>query len=507
MYWLVRLHPDSNRRKKTINNRFFSKPPFIKLAANLAFRAAWLANRAYTLGTRTGNFPRSWQGHFDSVSSYFKRGAAAAAATVGGYFASKMVKRRAPPAGGPRKRQRRGGRRVRVRTGRKIPVSGGMKRKRVRSKRGRGPKMGVVEVNPHGGEHIETKAKSGRKMKRSKLTYKMALVASEKNIDRYQAITYPKANMGFYLMDRQTNTNQATGAVLENMPLYLFELGTFGQNVAATAGAAGWRLQITTSPTGTAPMTRHYSFTTLTSQTVNANTLNPGGYYLEDSNTNYKHRRALFEWSDIRIEFIAPSAVPTKLYLEIVQFKEDGLLPDVDSNTIGMPSAATSPTPQQKIMDYFYDNLTSKLVNGPLWVNNPGLNLKKYMKVLYRKSISCDAQQFDRSTITALSGQERVIKIFKYFNRVMQFDRTAGNALPTLTASTAAAPLEIPLSVQQVIGGQLTATELGNRRIFLMLRAENSYTSPNSESLRPGICPSFDILIRNKMVTSEDTRS
>lgn len=363
---------------------------------------------------------------------------------------------------------------------------------------------GVLETNPHGGEHIEAKFKSGRKMRRSRLTQKMALVTSEKNIDRYQAITYPRANFGYYRMDR-TNVTNPNGTVLENMPLFMFELGTFGQNVPAANGAAGWRLQCTTALGP--PASRTYSFTPVTSQTINGNTLTPGGYVLEDSNTNYKHRRALFEWSDIRIEFVAPASVPTKLYIEIVQFKEDGLLPDVGETATGAPSNATVPTPQEKNKAYFYDNLVNKLCNGPLWVNNPAVNLSKMMRVLYRRVVHCDAQQFDRSTVSTMSGQERVIKIFKYFNRVMQFDRTAGNALPTLTAANTEFPNELPLSVQQVIGAQLTATELGPRRIFLIVRAENSYTSSDQgQAIRPGICPSFDILIRNKLVTSEDTR-
>lgn len=431
-------------------------------------------------------------------------------AAGGAYAASQMLggKRKRSMPGAARLRParivgRKRGRPIKRRIHRRVvrnPIMAArLKRRRVR------PFGGVREVNVHGGEHVEAKFKSGRKMKRSKLCYKMALVTSEKNIDRYQALTYPRANQAFYYMDRIHVTNP-NGSVLENMPLYLFELGTFGQNVAAANQAAGWRLQCITTPTGQVPASRSYSFTTVSSQTINGNVLSPGGYVLEDSNTNYKHRRALFEWSDIRIEFVSPSAVPTKLYIEIVQFKENALLPDVNETASGPPSTATVPTPQEKLKSYFYDSLVSKLCNGPLWVNNPAVNLKDMMKVLYRKSVHTDAQQFDRSTITSASGQERVIKIFKYFNRIMQFDRTSGNALPTLTANTSTFPDELPLSVQQTIGAQLTATELGPKRIFLMIRAENSYTGDNSVGSRPGICPSFDILIRNKMVTSEDTR-
>lgn len=167
-----------------------------------------MANRAYTTRNRTWSFPRNWQGHFDSVSDYIKRGATAAAAAVGGYFGTKMPKRKAPPIGRPMKRRRRNTRAPPpVRTGRKIPVVGMKPRRGKRGRSRRSATSKVAEVNPHGGDHIEYKLNSGRKMKRSRLSYKMSLVTSEKNIDRYQALTYPKSNMGFYLMDRQTNTN------------------------------------------------------------------------------------------------------------------------------------------------------------------------------------------------------------------------------------------------------------------------------------------------------------
>lgn len=386
----------------------------------------------------------------------------------------------------------RGGNRTKIRKVRKSAVIGDK------------PK----EINIHGGEHVEQRQVVGRRMPRLTLTNKMAQCSAEVNIDRLQGITYPRSDIGFFKLDRhmyQTSAPKDT----ENLPLYLFELGQFNQNIAAANQRAIWRLKVINTP-GNAPTSRYYSFNFPGSQSVGG-TVGNGTYFLEDSNTNYKHRKALFEWSDIRMELICPSAVPTTFHIDIVQFLSDQLLPDYDQGVVQPPTdTGVSPGTTFKERQYFYDNLVNKLVNGPLWVNNTALNMRKYMRVLYHKTIKADAQSFNRTTgsLSTLSGQERVFKLFKWFNRIMHYDRTSGQSLPPIVPNANAdTQNELPLSVQQIIGAQLSATELGKRRIFLMIRAENSYASDVlADATKPGICPSFDILIRNKLVTSEDTR-
>lgn len=206
-------------------------------------------------------------------------------------------------------------------------------------------------------------------------------------------------------------------------------------------------------------------------------------------------QNAFLMWSDIRLAFYGAAHCPTRIIVELIQFKKDYFDP---YNTAGVTSD------QQAEINMHYINEFKNLVFHPLDVNTG--NRAANIKVLSRKVYEIGP---DTTSSEDPASPNILCKMFKRFNRLCNWRWRNTNTADGVTNPTVTDPninpkdgdLDAP-DWQIQDQAQLRNTVVPRARVYLYVRAEAmrpvlSTVNQSTDEVKRH-CPSFDICVRNK---------
>ena len=248
-----------------------------------------------------------------------------------------------------------------------------------------------------------------------------------------------------------TSATPTSGTFL--VPMYMFDLSASPNvvNGVTTFPNIGWSAQFG------AP-----------NDTTNLTWLNGNPLSLENTDSpttaynSYPMGGDRWIWSQIKLMFYAPTTIPSRFQVDIVQFNDVRLVPgnDVTNFTVA-----------------FYQSFIKKFAFSPLEPGNS--KYSKYIKTLYSTSFILNPKESTESVSTIY----KQLNIFKYFNRNMRYNWDDQDRMNMIQQEN------------QVNTGVDNKTVVHPRaRIFLVIRAQ----ARNGTAYSSTIHPSFDIMLRNK---------
>lgn len=167
-------------------------------------------------------------------------------------------------------------------------------------------------------------------------------------------------------------------------------------------------------------------------------------------------------WVKAKMLFYAPTTVPCRFQIDIVQFKDTRLVPDAST---GISDFARS----------FYQAMVKRFAFSPL--EDGDTKYQKYMKVLYTNSFILNPKESTESVNTIL----RQVDIFLRLNRRCTYDWEDNDGMNVLT-----------------LDGQ-TNTGVNNKlqvhpraRIFMIIRAQ----AQNSTAYSATVHPSYELVLK-----------
>lgn len=118
------------------------------------------------------------------------------------------------------------------------------------------------------------------------------------------------------------------------------------------------------------------------------------------------------KWCKINFLFYTPLLIPTKISVQIVQFKDPRLIPQgtvypAASETVSSPGFVTDFW-QSYVKDYMFNPITP----------SSGVNMKKWLKVLHSDTFILNPKDTDETANT----RYKIHKIFKNFNRSQKYN-------------------------------------------------------------------------------------
>lgn len=424
------------------------------------------------------------------------RGAAAsfAAGTASSLAATGMAMKRkkANTGGRPAKRAKT----AKTRGNGMGPRAFAMKRKKgkgsSKSKTTRGGARGGVLTGTSGDVQYMTR-KLGRKPKHSLAdVYRKINCAVEPCYYRFQGVTEYSTDQGYWLMRRIITGTVPTAGSLESMPLFMFNLSAIVNNRNASGGYAatvGYQLHKSWG-TGSPIINPQYTFVAQNGQDANA--VATQVYTIENASADKKNiLRDNLDWVDIRMDCIGPTSIPTEWCIQIVQFKDAVFEPEY---TLQNPTAVNDVSARETERAQLYDELIQPCIMHPILLTNPKnrASVMSRMKVIYKMKFTTQSKE---SVDNYQSGQERMIKIFKWMNKPQNYDwREVGRApQPAVTGQESAGyPQNYGLS------NFMNDVE-PSKRVYLMIKAQNQYVGIDTKDK----VASFDMVIRKKH--SEDS--
>lgn len=311
---------------------------------------------------------------------------------------------------------------------------------------------------------------------------KLLKAATGTVIQRYQGLNeYNTSQGGYYKL-----SNRLSGDGLNQVcPLHMFDLSSCATLSDAAVVSPNPHDHLWFN------VNNHAQFVTLSNIGPDGNIINPGEWRIEhgnDPNTApgnvaasryaYMGQRSLLKWSDIRLVCYGARNQPTRYTIEIVQFNHEYLA----------PQAAPS-TEKAEVRAAFYQNLVKQYMHSP--IDHAGNVIKGGLKVLHREDFVI---QPDTSINLDTAAPNKVVKIFKYFNRL--HDWTWRARANNVIADPPNQDLNDPVYNTDHKGDQ-NGRVAPRARIFLMIRAMN--TTPvafNEETIAN--TPSYDLMIRQK---------
>lgn len=337
---------------------------------------------------------------------------------------------------------------------------------------------------------------SGRKLSRSRLTSKLAYAASSAFILRYQGVTPYWNNMGYFSLSRPVAGVPPALNSSETMPLYLFNLTNLGV-VSSTALGSGtlcpWQLQKQWLSADSQP---NYNFVPPVAVGNAADGVATSGVYTtETSDTGYVQGATdLLEWVQMRLLCVGPPSRPIKWHVSIVQFRDDYFTPEFQ----GFPlttAAWSSFTGTDQLARYqervqLYDSLCEPLCGNPVIPPNYGRGHSGGMKVLWSTSFA--TQPKAGATVDQFTaGEERMLNIFKRFNRLQNYAWQEKGRAPLVVAG--ADQMGWAVNIHSTTN-DVFADVHPRARVYLMVRSESPLGASGADS------PTFDLVIRKKHV-------
>lgn len=423
------------------------------------------------------------------------RGAAAsvasgAAASLAGQRLA-MPKRKIPAGvGRPAKRARHT--RPAMQARRQRPARRMGPNKIIKKRPGKAGKRGRVNrgapTGTSGDVQYMTRKLGRRPMKSLTDVYRKINVAVEPCYYRWQNLTDYSDDQGAFLMRRVISggTIPAAGA-LESMPLFLFNVSCIANN---RSGAGGTDVNVAYQlhkSWVTGAVNPQYKFVV-----QSGNSAAGGGgankYTVENANQAFKNLRCdCWDWLDVRMDCIGPTSIPTEWLVQLVQFKDSVFEPEyvVIGGTI--PDQDTLSREQERVQ--LWDSIIQPAIKHPILLSNPKTKstVGKRMKVLYSMKFVTQPKE---SIDLYASGQEKMVKIFKWMNRLQSYDwREQGRAPQPATSGIES--VGYPTNTGDANFYNDVAPE---KRVYLLVRAQNQYVGIDTKDK----VASFDIIIRKK---------
>lgn len=166
-------------------------------------------------------------------------------------------------------------------------------------------------------------------------------------------------------------------------------------------------------------------------------------------------------WIKAKMLFYAPTTLPCRYQIDIVQFKDSRLVPD--------------PNNVSDFARSFYQAMIKRFAYSPL--EDGDVKYQKYLKVLYTNSFILNPKESTESVNTIL----RQVDIFLRLNRRCTYDWEATDGMNVLTLDG------------QVNVGQNNKTQVHPRaRIFMIIRAQ----SRNDVAYSATIHPSYELVLK-----------
>lgn len=367
-----------------------------------------------------------------------------------------------------------------------------VRKRKVRSRvsRRRQRRSGPTDI--HGstsGDRQDVSRVYGRKASSMKLLKKLVMVGTTYKLYRLQNIARYGADQGQVRLSRQLQTVTFAGQPgvtgnYEELPLYFMELSNRGD--VPTVWKM-WRGDVSGGLNY-----RFYFSATETSQTqAGPQSASFGQWLLEKGDgfptTNFKD---LLAWTEIKLDCIGPQAESCKWTISVIQFTENFYHP----RAIVRPSSSF-PDPDVtddnfQARNQMYDALSRPLVSHPFDVQHNDV-LRKGMKVIRRMSFITEPKE---TTDKDTTGQNRMIKMFLWLNRKLDFAWTSADIAPPLAANGS----DIGWAVDDLDDAVVLQPRA---QMYLMITAENTNASANSgTATNVDKCPSFNYCIRKKHV-------
>jgi len=183
---------------------------------------------------------------------------------------------------------------------------------------------------------------------------------------------------------------------------------------------------------------------------------------------NYPGNSSVLKWVQAKLMFYAPTALPSKITVQMVQFIDQDLEPDTRTNT---PQVMTTRGTA------WYQAYLKKLMFSPIETTQAGGF--KGIKVLHSETFIINPKESTEPTST----HYKQLELFKWFNRKCSYDWDQTVQTSDLT-TTPAAELD-----------QNQNTVHPKARIFLIIKGQSGYVA-NSLANDSTKQPSYDIVLR-----------
>lgn len=332
----------------------------------------------------------------------------------------------------------------------------------------------------------------GRKPKRNITNlYKKIQSACDPCYYRWQGVLPYDAGQGFLFLNRIVAGVPPADSSSETMPVHIFNLSCIQGNNNNTAAVVNnawrlkkeWKTALAASP--------QYIFEAINGQT-NTGATTAICYAQESSNTGLKAiSRDVLDYVDIRLDLVGPTNIPTKWSVEIVQYLDPTLEPEY---TVLGAAATGDQLQRERQRIQYYDNVVQPWITHPILLTNPKTSgtMKSTVKTLHKMSFMTQPKLGDNNND---NGQERIIKIFKWLNKVQNYDWSETGKVPAVGALAAET---MGFSVNTT-GTNLLNDVAPGKRIYLIIKSQNQFVGSNG----PTQCPTYDLVIRKKH--TEDT--
>jgi len=349
-----------------------------------------------------------------------------------------------------------------------MPSSGSSKRAHTTPYKGAPPRK-KRRSNARSGCLTEQSYQCGKRVTTKTFDHKIIEASKEANIFRIYGLNSACSltqSSGFFKL----LSAQASAATTLYCPLILFDLTCLNQGVTSPISGYGLTFSNNTS-TGQASFTQLPGWSAANYQWQAENIQDPS----YDS-------RSLLGWVSGKFMFYAPSQVPVKVQIDLVQFPEEDVIPGGREPVAGavpiVPTAANA----------FWQGMIKEYMWNPLEPGNKGLE-NKYIKYLQRDSFILDCKTTIENESTHFKKYDWYCKMNRLCNHTWDQQGQMGLADTSFETNT-----------QQTIGTASPYVD-PKSRVFLMVRAYSGYQGA-SAAFNAAYHPSFDLVLRKKVYTT-----
>jgi len=329
--------------------------------------------------------------------------------------------------------------------------------------------------------------KLGHKAKKSMTdVYKRINAALEPAYYRWQRLIGYEVAAGALALARGVVGVPPAAGSEEAMPMFMFNLSAVDRMRTGLAPGIQCAYQLKKVWPATGVVSPQYSFNFVTGNAPDGTVSQLPWLRENSSSTNPQCIRDILEWVDIRMDCIGATTIPTKWEISIVQFKDVTFEPEYQLANSTLDIDVMHRERQRALL---YDAWINPWISHPILLQNPKLNatvIKQNVKVLFKQSFITQAKE---STDLYTSGQEKIIKIFKWFNKTQVYEWDEANRPPNPQVGgveTMGYAQNNPPAIQNDVEPK--------QRLYLVVKAQchtvNSATAT--------VCPSFDIVMRKK---------
>lgn len=321
----------------------------------------------------------------------------------------------------------------------------------------------------------------GRKISRAALRRRLVDYNSTSNIYRIYGIRKDAGTPAHELLNSSgtytlKNCQSAAGTTL-SWPLWLFDITSCPNNYngAYTLPRTAWAVNSATEVSGAAVNFIHLN-----------SPITAGSFDTEQNGiTKVPGERSLLDWVDAKFMFYAPLKIPVKICIDIVQFKNDAVMP---GGQYGISPFTMSNAAEVA----FWESMMKRFMVSPLETGNRNLE-NKYIKYLHRDSFTLDCKTTVENEVTHYKQYD----LFKRMNRKCSYKwldpGTMNMVMPTGGGTEATDWITNKASPNYW-------TVMPQARIFLMVRAYAGYVG-TSTNMDFNYHPSFDLILKTKHTT------